>query len=217
MDGVLAVVFDMDGVLVDSERFWQDAEIDVLGRLGVPLTRDMCRQTMGFRVDEAVAHWYTRYPWHGPSPAEVEQDVMAAVVHLIRTSGQPMPGVAAAIDYLTAEGVPLAVASSSFYAVIDAVLEVLGIADRFEVVHSAQDERLGKPHPDVYLTAARKLGVDPTRCVAVEDSVNGLRSAKAAGMTCVAIPDPGLDPAHFVDADAVLDSLTDLPTWFAGR
>jgi sugar-phosphatase len=211
-----AVIFDMDGVLIDSEPIWQDVEIDVLGRLGVPLTREMCTQTMGFRVGEAMAHWYERHPWDGPSVDEVADQVIAGVVAAIGERGEPMPGVSEAIAFLQHAGLRLAIASSSYYRVIDAVLKRCGLTDAFEVVHSAEHEARGKPDPAVYLTAATKLGVPPAACVAIEDSPNGVVSATRAGMTCVAIPVTSVaaDP-RFADADVLLTSLAELPGCWA--
>jgi mannitol-1-/sugar-/sorbitol-6-/2-deoxyglucose-6-phosphatase len=206
-----AAIFDMDGVLVDSEPIWQDVETELLGRLGVPLTKELCRQTMGFRVNEAVAFWYERHPWTGPSVDEVADQLVEGVIAAIGARGEPMAGVEDAIAFLRGRGLRLAIASSSYYRVIDAVLERCGLADAFEVVHSAQDEPVGKPDPAVYLTAAAKLGVAPSACVALEDSPNGVVSATRAGMTCIAIPEPGTeDDPRFGDAAVVLSSLADL-------
>ena len=211
-----AVIFDMDGVLVDSEPIWQDVEIEVLGGLGVPLTREMCAQTMGLRVNEAVQHWFDRYPWPGPTVDEVADQLVDGVVAAIGRRGQPKAGVAEAIAFLEAAGVRLAIASSSYYRVIDAVLDRCDLRSHFEVVHSAEDEENGKPHPAVYLSAAAKLGVDPQRCVAVEDSPNGVLSATRAGMACIAVPEPGTEgDDRFARADAVLASLIDFAEGWA--
>jgi sugar-phosphatase len=212
-----AVIFDMDGVLIDSEPLWQDVEVAVLTRLGVPITRERCKETMGFRVNEAVGYWAERYPWSGPDVHEVAEEIVAGVVAAITERGAPMAGAAEALDFLADQPVRLAIASSSYYRVIEAVLERLDMADRFEVVHSAEDEANGKPDPAVYLTAAAKLTVEPARCIAIEDSPNGVESAKRAGMGCIAIPDAGIAAdARFAQADAVLASLRELPgNWAA--
>jgi HAD superfamily hydrolase (TIGR01509 family) len=186
-----AVVFDLDGVLIDSEPLWQQAEVEVFRRLGVPLDRKMCATTRGRRIDEVVAHWYRRHPWRGLEPEAVERRIVNRLVELVRGTGEALPGVVEALDFLQARGVLLAVASSSSYRIVRAALGRLGIGGRFPVVHSAEDEARGKPHPDVYLGAARKVGLEPEQCLAVEDSLPGARSAKAAGMVCLAIPDPG--------------------------
>jgi sugar-phosphatase len=142
--------------------------------------------------------------------AEVAGMITDRVIAHVKAEGQPMPGVTAAIALFERCGLRLAIASSSPRRLIDAVCGRLGL-DGIEVRCSAMDEARGKPAPDVYLTAARRLGVAPANCLALEDSPNGVASAKAAGMRCVAVPDPLLtaDP-RYRRADLVLRSLTDL-------
>lgn len=206
-----AAIFDMDGLLIDSEPFWREVEMRVLGDLGVPLTSEMCKETMGFRVNEAVAHWRRAHPWDGPGDDEVADELVAGVIECIEREGRLMDGAVEAIDLVAGQGARLAIASSSLYRVIDAVVERFGLRDRFEVIHSAEDEELGKPDPAVYLTTAGKLGVRSAACVALEDSVNGVISAKAAGMACVAVPDPAAAADRRFDmADVVLGSLLEL-------
>lgn len=211
-----AVIFDMDGVLLDSEPLWQDAEIEVFGALGLALTRADCRQTMGMRIDEVVSLRHTQHPWPGPGQEEVAGAIVDRVVELVGQRGRLLPGVSAALGFFEARGLRLALASSSSYRLIGAVLATLGLEGRFEARHSAEEETAGKPDPAVYLGAAAKLGVDPRRCVAVEDSVAGLGAAKAAGMRCLAVPDPhmaGQGPRTgeaWGAADLVLGSLSEL-------
>jgi sugar-phosphatase len=206
-----AVIFDMDGVLIDSEPLWQDVEVEVYDALGVPLTRERCKETMGFRVNEAVAHWRARYPWEGPTNDEVAGRIVDDLIAAVRTRGGPKAGAAEAVAACAARVDKLAICTSSYYRVIDAVVEKCGLAGVFAVVHSAEDEDRGKPDPAVYRTTAAKLGVAADRCLAIEDSPNGVLSAKDAGMVCVAVPDPGLEAhAGFRRADLVLPSLTDL-------
>jgi sugar-phosphatase len=202
-----AAIFDMDGVLIDSEPIWREVEVEVFGALGVPLTERMCLQTMGLRVNEMVDFWYERYPWSGADRADVAVDVMNGVMATIRRKGAALEGVDHAVTFLRGRGLRLAIASSSYHVVIETVLDVLGLGHAFDVVHSAEDEPHGKPHPGVYLTTADKLGVAPGACVALEDSPNGVRSAKGAGMACIAIPEPGVDVS---EADLVLPSLVAL-------
>lgn len=212
------VIFDMDGVLIDSEPLWQDAEIQVFATVGIALDHERCRETMGLRSDELVAHWYARHPWTSPSPRAVEREVLRVVTDLIRARAQPKDGVTDVLRVLAARDVRVALASSSPYAIIAAVLERLGLSTTFACVHSAEEEPYGKPHPGVYLSAARKLGVAPASCCAIEDSLNGVLAAKAAKMTCVAVPDPGTaDDPRFALADHVARSLAELraPVWDA--
>ncbi len=151
-----------------------------------------------------------RWPLRSLTDAEVAGLVVDRVIAHVKAEGLPMPGVAAAIARFGRCGLRLAIASSSPRRLIDAVCDRLGLGG-IDVRCSAMDEARGKPAPDVYLTAARRLGVAAAQCLAVEDSLNGLASARAAGMRCVAVPDPLLaaDP-RYRDADLVLRSLTDL-------
>ena len=204
----------MDGLLIDSEPLWQAAEIEVFGEVGVALTRAECTRTKGRRVDDTVGYWYARRPWPGPEPREVEARLVERVGALIARRGEAKPGVAHALRFFEERGCALALATSSGRQVIAAVLERLGLADRFRVVHSAVEEERGKPDPAVYLTTAARLRVLPAECVALEDSSHGVAAAKAAGMTCIAVPDAsspesGPDGA-LVTADVTLASLLDL-------
>src|SRR5688500_6212873 len=106
----------MDGVLIDSEPLWRDVEMSLLGGLGVPLTEEMCMQTMGFRVSETVAYWYARFPWSGPDVEEVTTALMRGVIDAIRRRGEPKDGTYAALDVASSAGLRLAIASSSYYA-----------------------------------------------------------------------------------------------------
>jgi mannitol-1-/sugar-/sorbitol-6-/2-deoxyglucose-6-phosphatase len=206
--GIDAVIFDMDGLLVDSEPLWHIAEIDILGRLGVPIEASGCRQTKGMFVREVTEYWHERYPWEAPSPDAVAVAIVDRVMQLVVEVGALKPGASAAVEWCGRRGVPLAVASSSEYRLIDLVLTHFDLSGAFALVHSAEDEPAGKPHPAVFLTAAHKLGVDPTRCVVFEDSPAGVIAAKAARMSVVAVPEleERSKPA-FAIADAVLDSL----------
>jgi len=201
----------MDGLLIDSEILWHEAEVEILGGLGVPLAAGDCRTTKGMFVGEVSAHWHRLYPWSGPTPEEVAVAIVDRVIELILAKGQLKPGAEHAIDLCQSRGLPLAVASSSEYRLIDAALEHLGLRDRFALVHSAEDEEYGKPHPGVFLTAAAKLGAPPRRCLVWEDAPAGVLAAKAASMACIAVPErgEGHHPA-FALADLVVDSLLEV-------
>jgi mannitol-1-/sugar-/sorbitol-6-/2-deoxyglucose-6-phosphatase len=209
--GFVASIFDMDGLLIDSEVLWHEAEIEILGALGVPLAADGCRTTKGMFVHEVTEHWFARYPWSGPTPSEVAVTVVDRVIELVVTTGRLKPGAEHAIDLCAAHGLSLAVASSSEYRLIDAALEHFGLRGRFAVIHSAEDEEYGKPHPAVFLTAARRMEAPPKRCVVWEDAPAGVVAAKAGSMACIAVPEPGEGhhPA-FGLADLVVGSLEDV-------
>jgi mannitol-1-/sugar-/sorbitol-6-/2-deoxyglucose-6-phosphatase len=204
-----AAVFDMDGLLIDSEPFWWEAEQSVFAEVGVRLTDADCVQTMGLRVDEVVAYWAARRPWQGVPPERVAGRIVQRVIEFVRSRGEEMAGASRALSLCEGLGLRLALASSSAPEIIQAVLDRLRFAGRFEVVRSAAHEARGKPHPDVYLSACAGLGVPPADCVAFEDSPNGVRAARAAGMHCIAVPAHDLPGADVIAslADVVLPSL----------
>lgn len=203
-----AVVFDMDGVLIDTEPLWRICMIDTFARVGLHLTEDDCLETMGVRIADVVALWYARRPWQGPSVAEVTRWYEDAVLARVRAEGEPKPGACDALKLVRDAGLPAAIASSSSERFILTVMRCLNIEEYISVYCSADDEVVGKPDPAVYLTASRKLGTSPEMCLAIEDSANGVLAAKAAGMYCLAIPDPLLvnDP-RIQRADKVLGFL----------
>lgn len=188
--GLRAVIYDMDGVLIDSEPVWRRVEIDVFASVGVALTEADCRETMGLRIDEVVRLRRERQPWSGASDQEVGRRILDGVVEHVRAEGAPIDGALDSIRSARRAGLRCGVASSSPRPLIAAVVDRLGIAGDIDVICSAEDEKRGKPAPDVYLRAASLLGVPAASCLAIEDSVSGVLSARAAGMQCVAIPDP---------------------------
>ena len=205
-----AIIFDMDGLLIDSEPLWRIAEIEALSAVGVPITEEDAVETTGLRTDEVVELWYARYPWLDPTKKEIEARIITRLIALARERGSLMPGVRETLDAVSGAGFPLAIASSSTSEIIAAVLETLGIEAYFLVTQSAEHEPYGKPHPGVYIEAARRLDVDPWRCLAFEDSPNGVIAARAARMRCIAVPDPALkDDRRLLAADLILPSLTD--------
>src|SRR5215218_4699813 len=204
-----AMIFDMDGLLVDSEPLWRIAEIEMLSAVGVPITHDDAVQTTGLRTDEVVEVWYSRYPWPDPPKKAIEARIITRLIALVRERGKLMPGARETLNAVSGAGYPLAIASSSSSEIIAAVLDTLGIAAYFQVAQSAEHEPYGKPHPGVYIEAARGLDIAPMRCLAFEDSPNGVIAAKAARMRCIAVPDPALtDDRRFQAADLILPSLS---------
>jgi sugar-phosphatase len=211
---VRATIFDMDGLLIDSEILWHKAEVEIFGRLGVPISQSQDRSTKGMFVDEVVEYWYERFPWSAPSSEEVVKMLLERVGDLVEGEGRVLPGARRALDLASARG-PIALASSTPLSLIYRCLDHFGLRDRFASVHSAEFEPCGKPHPGVFLTAARSLGVKPQNCLVVEDSAAGVLAAKAASMTVVAVPvREDRDLVAFALADLVLESLDDLsPEW----
>jgi sugar-phosphatase len=208
---VRAVIFDMDGLLVDSEPLWVRAEIEIFGEVGVVLGEEDCALTKGLRTDDVIAYWHQRRPWDGRSPAEVEARLITRVASLVREEGRALPGVAQAIEAAREGGRTLALASSSPLVIIGATLERLGLAETFDVVQSAETEPLGKPHPGIFLRTAERLGLPAVECLVLEDSLTGVIAAKAARMACIAVPfDHPTHDARFAIADAVVGSLGDV-------
>lgn len=205
-------LFDMDGLLIDSEILWHKAEIEIFGSLGVPLNENSTRATKGMFVGEVVDFWFTQYPWSGPTTTDVTAQLLQRVGDLVEEEGVLLPGAVRALD-LTSERGPLGLASSTPQALIYRCLDNFGLRDRFNVVHSAEFEPYGKPHPGVFLTTADLMDVSPLECLVFEDSAAGLLAAKAARMRCVAVPALGerLLPS-FAIADLVLPSLEELTT-----
>lgn len=206
-----AVIFDMDGLLVDSEPLWVRAEMEIFGEVGVVLGEEDCAKTKGLRVDDVIAFWHARHPWETRSLADVEARLVRRVAELVAAEGRALPGVASAIDVARGGGHKLALASSSPSLIIHATLARLGIADAFQVVQSAETEPLGKPHPGIFLRTAERLAVAPGECVVLEDSLTGIIAAKAARMACIAVPfdHPHQEP-RFALADAIVGSLADV-------
>jgi HAD superfamily hydrolase (TIGR01509 family) len=188
-----AVIFDLDGVLVDSEQLWNQAKEDLVHAAGGEWRDDAPQAMMGMSSPEWAG--YLRDELHVPREvAEINDEVVRRIEQLYRSDLPLLPGAVGAVRALH-RAWPLGVASSSNREIIDLVLELAGIQDDFAVTVSSEEVARGKPAPDVYLEVAERLGVGPGRCVAVEDSSNGLRAASAAGMAVIAVPNPHYPPA----------------------
>ncbi|UXI00066.1 hexitol phosphatase HxpB [Photobacterium sp. TY1-4] len=206
-----AAVFDMDGLLVDSEPFWQRAQIEVLTSQGVQITLEDTRETTGLRIDQVVEFWFAKQPWQGNDCATVTDLIVSRVEALINEHKPMLPGVLEAIQVCEQAGLKIALASSSPMRLIQSTLQALSLEDKFLAVLSAEHLRYGKPHPEVYINAADALGVPPQACVAFEDSVNGLLAAKAAQMKGIAVPELHFaDDARWAIADHKLRSLNEV-------
>jgi HAD superfamily hydrolase (TIGR01509 family) len=210
---IKAVVFDLDGTLINSEIFWLEAELEVFAQVGLQFTKEDIAQTFGIKILEVVKRRYQEKPWLGPNIEEVTERIEQGVIRRIRERGILMDGAVEAVIGLKASGVALALASSSSLALIMAALEKFSLVQYFSAIVSAEHEEYGKPHPAVYLTACSKLGVEPYNALAVEDTFHGLLAAKAAGMKAVIIPSAPEDKrrGHYgVIADKELESLREL-------
>jgi len=203
-----AAIFDMDGLLIDSEPLWQDAEIACFEEIGIPVSRELCRATAGFRIDEVIARWHRKFRWQDPSQEEMVRRVLARVTSLIHERGRPLPGVDRVMRQLQSAGVPIAIASSSPPELIEAVVDRLQLGGFLALTHSGVLEARGKPDPAVFLTTAARLGVEPERCLAFEDAPAGVLAARRAGMHVIAVPSVfDLDDPGFAPADRILERL----------
>jgi len=204
-----AVVFDLDGVLIDSEQIWDEVREQLARERGGRWSEQSQRAMMGMSAPEwsRYMHEVVGLP---ESPEEINREVVARMLARYADGPPWLPGAIETVRRL-AESFPLGLASSSNRVVIDGVLAAGGIAALFGATVSSEEVARGKPAPDVYLEAARRLGIAPGICTAIEDSHNGILSAKAAGMRCVAIPNAHYPPGDAVEeADAIVGSLDEL-------
>jgi HAD superfamily hydrolase (TIGR01509 family) len=205
-----AVVFDLDGVLIDSEQVWDEVRETLARERGGRWSESAQRDMMGMS-----SHEWSRYMHDEVGLSDAPEEINRAVVERMLTrygAGPPwLPGAVEAVGRVAGRW-PLGLASSSNRELIDTVLEAGGLTPLFQVTVSSEEVPRGKPAPDVYLEAARRLGIPAERCAAVEDSHNGIRSAKAAGMRVVAVPNPHFPPGDeaLAEADAVVPSIATL-------
>ena len=202
-----AVVFDMDGVIVDSEHVWDEARRRLARERGGRWTDTASRDMMGMSSPEWSRYMHDVIGLHEP-PEEISAEVVRRLETIYRTELPLVDGAVAAVERVAARW-PLGLASSSNRELIDLVLDLAGLAPYFGATVSSEEVERGKPAPDVYLEAAHRLGADPAACAAVEDSRNGILSARAAGMRVVAFPNRRYPPdaEALAAADAVIDSL----------
>ncbi len=205
-------IFDMDGVLIDSEPFWRIAEKGIFREEGVDITDDMCLDVQGMKAEHVVEKWVAMFPHLRYSVMEYTQRIQDKVAALIAERGAVMPGIPEALEFFRGRGCKILVASASCYRLINAVVDKLGIREYFDILHSSQDELRGKPFPDVFIHAAQRAGADPKDCIVIEDSGNGVRAAKAANMSVIAIPaSSNYDNPVFDMADYKLRSALEIP------
>lgn len=207
-----AVLFDLDGVLVDSEPWWNEVRIAFAGAHGRTWTDDDHHAVMGANSRGWAITMRDRLQLDGMDLDAIQDAVVTGVVERYRTEPPPViPGATAAVRRIAAQ-VPVAIASSAHPDVIAAAIDALGLRDVLGAIVSSDDVPHGKPAPDVYLAAAAQLGVEPARCLVVEDSVNGVRAGKAAGMFVVLVPNESVPPRPGTAAlaDHVIDRLADL-------
>jgi len=207
-----AVIFDMDGVVINSEHFWFQAETEIFSSLGVVLSEENCLQTRTMTTAEVTNFWFSKYPWKNVSLLEAEKMVVDRVIELIQTQNCFIENVRPFIEHLKAKNYKIGLATNSPESFISISLERVGISDLFDAITSAEHEKCGKPDPAVYLTAAKKLNVAPEKCIVIEDSYHGMQAGKSAGMTVVAFTN-GNENLSFDIADHVIHHYTLENNW----
>ncbi|TNV22091.1 hexitol phosphatase HxpB [Buttiauxella sp. B2] len=209
---ILAAIFDMDGLLIDSEPLWDQAELDVLASIGVDISRRAeLPDTLGLRIDLVVELWFAQQPWNGPTREEVTDRIITRAISLVEEKRPILPGVREAVALCKAQGLKVGLASASPLHMLERVLEMFDLRAEFDAIASAEHLPYSKPHPQVYLDAAAKLGVDPLCCVTLEDSVNGMIATKAARMRSIVVPaEENHGDERWCLANAKLPSLVEL-------
>jgi HAD superfamily hydrolase (TIGR01509 family) len=205
-----AVIFDMDGVIIDSEPLWRRAMIRVFNASGLPFTENDCRVTMGMRIDQVISFWNIKTPFT-TDEGLVKNNIEDHLCGLIAAEGKAMKGLQHALDLISKKNIPIALATSSSNKLITCVLKVLKIEHYFKHIQSAEYLSYGKPHPEVFLQCAQAIDMNPNDCLVIEDSLNGIIAAKAAGMHVIGIPEAyNINNQKFCIADVTLHSLQEI-------
>ncbi len=206
---ISAAIFDLDGVVVDSEPLHYLSEKEMLSKRGVNLRRSDIKEIVGRTEMEGIQYLKDRFGLKD-SAKQLYEEKQRIYKRMLRKAVKPRPGLFKLLNSLEDEGMTLAIASSAPRENIDIVLKALGIEDKFRAVVSGDDVERGKPSPDIFLLAAQRIGIKPKNCLAIEDAQNGVEAAKRAGMTCIAVPNQFTQDQDFSRADAVVQGLEDI-------
>ena len=202
------VIFDMDGLLIDSEPLWQEAGTEIMSRFNVKLSTDQYHTSTGLRTSEWIHHWFTHFGVNLVYAGEAEQAIVRKAIEKIAARAMPMPGAEHALRFFKERKFKIGLASSSPMALIDVVVNKMQIGSYINARTSAEYLPYGKPHPQVYLDCANAMGSLPAECLCFEDSFNGMIAAKAARMKCVVVPERHQQQANkWCVADLKLSSL----------
>lgn len=182
------VIFDIDGLLVDSEPLWNEAAAEVFKLYNVQLTEEQYKTTTGLRTKEFVEWWFAHFRIDTEEMIHAEKKIVDSVLHKIETKGNIMPGVPYIFEFFAKRNFKIGLATSSPVSLINLVVGMTGIKPYLHATQSAENLALGKPHPQVYLDCASLLNSKPAECICFEDSFNGMIAVKAARMKCVIVP-----------------------------
>ena len=206
-----AAIFDMDGLLIDSEPFWYQSEISVLSEMGVDTSKINPNEVLGLRINQVVELYYQQSPWKGATINDVVDKIVDRTMEKIIEHRPLLPGVLEALEMARSLDMKIGLASASPHRLLNMVVELFDLTQYFDCISSAEYLPYSKPHPEVYLMTAEKLGVSPLQSVAFEDSLHGMIATKAARMRSVVVPNKEIkDDPRWVLADIKLDSLTEL-------
>ena len=205
-----AVIFDMDGLLIDSEPLWQEAGSETLSEYGINLTAEQYHTSTGLRTEEWIQHWFHYFGLPIEHEPQAVETIIQKAISKIDANGMAFPGADRIIPFIKSHALKVGLATSSPLSLVEVVLKKLQLENSFDAITSAEKLPFGKPHPEVYLNCASALGVKGMECIAFEDSFNGMIAAKAARMKCVIIP-AAADYHHpkWNAADLKLQSLKD--------
>jgi sugar-phosphatase len=207
---ITTVLFDMDGLLLDTEPLWGESMLRVAQKHKIPITAQKFKETTGLRIYEVTDYWAIKYPWQGSTPVEVADEILDDIIATSKEKGSVLRGVKKALQLLKEHNYKIGLASSSPARMIDELVTHFDIKQHFDVITSADAAELGKPHPAVFLDCAAALGSSPLQCAVLEDSVNGMIAGKAARMKVIVVPDAvHFDDPRFALADAKLSSMED--------
>lgn len=208
---IKAVIFDMDGVLIDSEPLWRKAMIEGFASIGVLITEEDCKKTTGNRLKEVVEYWFEKLDILDFLPTEIEHRIINMLVKLINKEGKAISGVIEVINFCNNKNIKIGLATSSSNQLMEAVLEKLKLKNSFKCSISAENMEYGKPHPEVFLICASQLQISPLECIVIEDSINGVIAAKAAFMRVIALPEQeNINNHKFSIADYKLNNMQEV-------
>lgn len=205
------VIFDMDGLLLDTEPLWGKSMWRIAQKHQIPILQQQFKETTGLKIHEVVAYWAIKYPWNGASVHQIAEEIIDDIIALSKAEGRVMPGVISLLKNLKTKGYKLGVATSSPTRMLQELIDFFELKSYFIELSSADTVGFGKPHPAVFLHCAAQMKSEPLNCLVFEDSFNGIIAAKAARMKVIAVPDElHFNEPRFAAADKKIRSLEEV-------